>query len=156
MSRDSLGISWVHGRFKLSPARRATVGMDLSVFWWSSRNSNLLRQAAERVLGTRVFLVVEHRELLFHVGQETPPVKARFATRSCNGCSQSRFLRASCRVRRGARAGGQTALLLRFCPTAVAASDRGVCGQAVCIGQRWFRWRRCSAGHLRQLPLSRM
>ena len=95
MSRHSLGISWVHGRFQaVASSGGQTVGAwTCPAVVEESRFEDALSEAVRETgfVGTRVFLVVEHRSLLFHV-QETPPAKGRLLDQLLQRLvSQSRF-----------------------------------------------------------------
>ena len=123
MSRHSLGISWVHGRFQaVASSGGQTVGAwTCPAVVEESRFEDALSEAVRETgfVGTRVFLVVEHRSLLFHV-QETPPAKGRLLDQLLQRLvSQSRFLKSE---RRGAawscpRWRADSVTCLRFCPS---------------------------------------
>src|SRR3954468_10987119 len=77
MAKNVLGISWLNGRFHAT----AIEGGDVSGSWLCPTAVNdeagfgvALAEAVRetRFTGTQVTLVLEHRNLLFHV-QETPP-----------------------------------------------------------------------------------
>ena len=80
MSKNTLGISWLHGRFHAVAQKSRGV-----VATWTSpgpvRDEDFEAALAQAVhqtgfTGHRVLVVLEHRNLLFHV-QETPPAAGK-------------------------------------------------------------------------------
>ena len=81
MARNILGISWVHGQFQVITVTGAAWSSPVAVTSaqeFSAALSTAIRET--QFQGERVVVVIDHRNLLFHV-QETPPAKGKVLTK---------------------------------------------------------------------------
>lgn len=81
MARNLLGISWLHGQFQASTATGATWNSPVPVTSpqeFSAALSTAVRETQFK--GQHVIVVIDHRNLLFHV-QETPPARGKVLTK---------------------------------------------------------------------------
>jgi len=81
MARNVLGISWLHGQFQASTITGAAWSSPVPVTGaqeFSAALSTAVRETQFK--GQRVVVVIDHRNLLFHV-QETPPARGKMLTK---------------------------------------------------------------------------
>lgn len=81
MAKNVLGISWLHGQFQVSTVAGAAWSSPVPVSSaqeFSAALSIAIRETQFK--GQRVAVVIDHRNLLFHV-QETPPAKGKVLTK---------------------------------------------------------------------------